>query len=258
MYRKNPLKARLAAGGKCLGAWTSLASPAVAEILALAGFDFLIIDYEHGPADQQNLVNQLRAMTATAATAILRVPSHDPNYLKTVLDHGIEGVMVPNVKTADEARAIAAACRYPPAGIRGSAYPIARGASYGIDAEDYLRTINDNLVIMCQIESNTGVENIDAIAAVDGIDVLFMGVNDLAGSVGRLGSLDHPEVLGLIERFEAGVRKSGKYLGSIPQPGRSYQDLFDAGYSVAAAFSDSYTLMDAARGAVKTHREANG
>ena len=186
MYRDNLLKARLAEGGKCLGVWSLLASPAVTEILALAGYDFIIIDYEHGPGDLDTLANQLRATTGTGATSVLRVPSNDVNSIKTVLDLGVEGLMVPNVSTAEEARAVVAACRYPPAGIRGSAYSTARGASYGIDGERYLRTINDNLVIMCQIESTTGVDNIDEISAVEGIDVLFLGPGDLSGSAGHL------------------------------------------------------------------------
>jgi 4-hydroxy-2-oxoheptanedioate aldolase len=257
MYRDNPLKARLAAGRKCLGAWTTLASPAVTEILALAGYDFIIIDFEHGPGEFQTLCNQLRAITGTVATSILRVPGHDPDFINTALDHGIEGLMVPDVRTAEEARAIVAACRYPPAGIRGSAYPIARGASYGVDAERYLRTVNDNLAIICQIESVTGIDNIDEIASVEGIDVLFLGLHDLSGTVAHLGEPDHPEVLALVERFESGVRASDKHLGSIPQPGRSCQDLFDAGYALAAGASDIMILMNAARADVEAHRRRN-
>ena len=250
----NPLKKRLAAGGKCLGVWDSLGSPAVSEIFALCGYDFLILDQEHGPAGLETLANQLRALSGSTAAAIVRVPDISVARFKTMLDLGPHGFMIPNVRSADEARTIVAACRYPPAGIRGIAHGAARAAAYGLEADAYFRRINDDLVIMCQIESRAGVAACAEIAAVDGVDVLFLGLNDLAGDCGVPGQFDHPDVQAEVRRFEAAVRASGKQLGSIPQPGRDCQALFAAGYAVAAGSVDVLMLREAARREVTAHR----
>lgn len=254
MFRANPLKRRLAGGGKCLGVWDSLGSPTVSEIFALAGYDFLILDHEHGPASLETLANQLRALSGTDAAAIVRVPDIDASRFKTMLDLGPQGFMIPNVRNAGEARAIVRACRYPPAGIRGIAHSAARAADYGLKAEEYFRRINDDLVLMLQIESRAGVENCAAIAAVDGVDVLFLGLNDLAGDCGVPGQFAHPDVQEQVRRFEQAVRASGKHLGSIPQPGLSCQALFDRGYAVAAGSVDVLMLREHARQELAEHR----
>jgi 4-hydroxy-2-oxoheptanedioate aldolase len=138
------------------------------------------------------------------------VPWNDPVYLKRALDIGVESVMIPAIDTAEQAVQAVRACRYPPAGFRGSAYQVVRGASYGIGAPDYRETASDNLLIICQIESKRAVDNIEAICAVDGIDMLLIGPNDLAGTIGRLGDLEHPEVMALVTRAELAIKTSGK------------------------------------------------
>src|SRR5207244_3310933 len=138
-------------------------------------------------------LHSLQAMAATPnCSSVVRVPSNDPNYLKRVLDAGVEGVMVPNVETAEDARAVVAACRYPPAGRRGSALGSARASDYGVNAPKYRQAAADELLIVCQIESPKAVENIAAIAAVDGVDVLFIGPHDLSGTVRQRGHRHAP------------------------------------------------------------------
>jgi 4-hydroxy-2-oxoheptanedioate aldolase len=255
MFRTNALKQRLRAGKRALGCWTVLGSPPVIELLAFCGFDYLLLDQEHGFGEPSALLQSLQAMAATpACTSIVRVPSNDPNYLKRVLDAGVEGVMVPNILTADDARDAVAACRYPPLGRRGSALGSARASDYGIRATDYRSAAADELLIVCQIESVQAVENIDAIAAVDGVDVLFIGPHDLSGNVGRLGDLKHPEVAELIARAEAGIRRSGKPMGTIPHPGATWRDMFERGYQMINAGSDVARLRDAALADVKEFR----
>lgn len=254
MFRPNPLKARLAQGGKCLGVWDSLGSPTVSEIFALAGYDFLILDQEHGAAGLETLANQLRALSGTAAAGIVRVTDIDVARFKTILDLGPDGFMIPNVRSAEEARTIVRACRYPPAGIRGIAHAAARAADYGLKADEYFARVNDDLVIMCQIESRAGVAACAEIAAVDGVDVLFLGLNDLAGDCGAPGQFTHPQVQAEVRRFEDAVRASGKRLGSIPQPGLSCQALFEKGYSVAAGSVDVLILREHARQELAQHR----
>jgi len=148
MFRPNALKARLRTGKRALGCWTVLGAPAVIEVLALCGFDYLLLDQEHGFGEPSALLHSLQAMAATpSCTSIVRVPSNDPNYLKRVLDAGVEGVMVPNVETAEDARAVVAACRYPPAGRRGSALGSARASDYGINGPRYKERAADELLI---------------------------------------------------------------------------------------------------------------
>jgi 4-hydroxy-2-oxoheptanedioate aldolase len=255
MFRPNALKRRLREGKRALGCWTVLGSPPVIELLAYCGFDYLLLDQEHGFGEPSALLCSLQAMAATPnCTSIVRVPSNDPNYLKRVLDAGVEGVMVPNVETADDARAVVAACRYPPAGRRGSALGSARASDYGVNSSKYRQAAADELLIVLQIESPKAVEGIDAIAAVDGVDVLFIGPHDLSGTVGQLGDLKHPEVAKLIARAEEGIKRSGKPMGTVPHPGTTWREMFPRGYQMINAGSDVGRLRDGALADVKEFR----
>ena len=255
MFRPNALKARLRAGKRALGCWTVLGSPPVIELLAYCGFDYLLLDQEHGFGEPSALLHSLQAMAAApGCSSVVRVPSNDPDYLKRVLDAGVEGVMVPNVETAEAAREVVAACRYPPAGRRGSALGSARASDYGINAAKYKTTAADELLVVVQIESPKAVENIDAIASVDGIDVLFIGPHDLSGTVGQLGDLKHPEVAKLIARAEESIKRSGKPMGTVPHPGSTWREMFQRGYHMINAGSDVGRLRDAALAEVKEFR----
>ena len=194
------LKARLKAGEKLLGAWTTTDSPDNAEVMALAGIDFLLMDHEHGQATLPAAIAQLRAIKGTGCAGLMRVPSNDAVYIKRVLDAGIQGIMVPQVGTAEEARAAVAACRYPPGGIRGAAGGT-RATSYGADMEYYGRAA-DELLVIVQIETPEAVENTAAIAAVDGVDVVFVGPRDLSAQIGKLNRFEDPELRALITRIE--------------------------------------------------------
>ena len=250
MYRPNVLKERLRKGENVLGCWSMLGSPQVAEILSLAGFDYLVLDQEHGLGDVTSLQAQLHAMSATPTVGVVRVPWNDHVYLKRVLDVGAEAVLIPSIDTADEARAAVAACRYPPRGRRGTASSSVRASSYGM-APNYVATCADELLIACQIESATAVANIDAILAVEGIDLVFIGPFDLSATVGQMGNLKHPEVAALIERAEAAIRAAGRPMGTVPHPGMSYLDMFERGYQFVNAGSDVARLRDGAVADVK-------
>ncbi len=258
MYRENSLKRRLDSGRKCLGCWLHLESPVATEIVGQAGFDFVIIDHEHGAGDLKGAIAHLQALSATPTTVCMRVPWNDPVYLKRALDIGVEGVMIPMIETAEQARAAVAACRYPPAGIRGNAATLIRAADYGARTADYVRTAADNLVIMCQVETAETIENVEEIAAVEGVDVLFIGPYDLSGSIGRPGAFDDPEVAGLIRRAEDAIRATGKPMAAVPYGEYGWQDLFDRGYALIAGASDVGILREASAAAVEAHRRANG
>ena len=253
MYRVNGLKRRLQNGEQVLGCWSMLGHPLVAELLSLAGFDFLVLDQEHGYGDASSLAAQLHAMSATPTVGVVRVPWNDHVYLKRVLDVGAEAVLIPSIDTADEARAAVAACLYPPRGRRGTAAGSVRASSYGM-APDYVGSCADNLLVACQIESAKAVENIDGILAVEGIDMLFIGPFDLSATVGQMGNLKHPEVARLIEHAETRIRAAGRPMGTVPHPGCTWKDMFARGYQFVNAGSDISRLRDGALADIKEFR----
>ena len=250
VYRKNTLKQRLIDGENVLGCWTMLGHPQVVEILSLAGFDYLVLDQEHGLGDPGTLAAQLHAMSATPTVGVVRVPWNDHVYLKRVLDMGAEAVLIPSIDTADEARSAVAACLYPTRGRRGTAASSVRASSYGM-AADYVATCADNLLIACQIESAKAVENIDEILAVDGIDLIFIGPFDLSATIGQMGNLKHPEVARLIGHAEERIRAARRPMGTVPHPGCTWQQMFERGYQFVNAGSDIARLRDGALADVK-------
>lgn len=254
MFRSNALKARLAAGDAVYGAWVGSGSPTNAEILGHIGFDFLVIDQEHGLASIGDAAAALRATESSGTPCIVRAPWNDPVWLKRILDAGAEAVMIPSVETAAEAAAAVRSCRYPPQGTRGYAAGVIRASTYGLEP-GYLAKANENLLVVLQIESATAVDHAAEICAVEGVDVVFVGVNDLAGSIGRLEQLDHPEVRRLVERVEEIILKSGKPMGTVPSAGASWQELFDRGYRMVVGPHDVALLRDAATKAVEEYKK---
>lgn len=257
MRRVNHLKAKINAGTPVVGVWLGLADTAVAEITSRAGYDFLIIDSEHGGMELQTSTDMMRAAAAGDAEALVRVPSHDPNYLKRILDAGATSLMIPMVNTADQARAIVDACRYPPHGSRGFAAPAVRASRYGEDA-DYIHWAHEELFITAQIETIEAVENAEEIASVDGIDMLFVGVGDLSGSFGKLTETACPEVEEALIKIKAAAKKHGKTVGTIPRPGVPTSDLPKDGFLLGAGAVDTMMLRAAALADVEAFRKVNG
>ena len=252
------IKQRILAGRPAFGCWLELCSPIAAEIVAQAGYDCVLIDMEHGPGSVLDAVSMMHAVQGRACAPLLRVPANDPVILKRTLDIGIAGVMIPAVNTTEQAAAAVSACRYPPKGTRGMAASIVRASDYGARWRDYTGNANETLLVMCQIESAEAVGNAAAIAAVDGVDMLFIGPFDLSAGLGHLGEPDHPDVRKKIAAVEAAARKAGRALGGIPTPGRSVEDLIAAGYRLILADADVGLLGDTARAHVKALRAAAG
>jgi 4-hydroxy-2-oxoheptanedioate aldolase len=248
------LKARLAAGDSVYGAWIGSGSATNAEILAHAGFDFLVIDNEHGLGEIPDAVAMLRAAESSGTPCIVRTPWNDPVWIKRILDAGATSLMIPSVETAELASAAVRACRYPPQGTRGYASSVVRASTYGFDS-NYTSKANENLLIVLQIESAAAVENAAEICEVEGVDVVFIGVNDLAGSIGRLEQLDHPDVRRLVKRAEDTILGAGKALGTVPNQGASWQELFERGYNMIVGPHDVAMLRDAATDAIKGYKE---
>lgn len=262
LYRENPIKKRLAAAKKSLGLWLVADDPFAAEIAGGAGFDFVIIDHEHGLGDIKGLARLLMALAAGGGAArpssFVRVPSLDVPYIKRVLDAGAEGIMVPMVTNAEEAALAVAATRYPTDGIRGCAVGANHATNFGAQVTEYWAGINQQVAVMLQIESPQAADNIPEIAAVPGVDALFIGPNDLLVSAGYDPFNPTKEALALLARAEQAVLDSGVPLASIAFGGQSPDALFDKGYAMIAAGSEMSVLRRALQAQTAPHREKHG
>lgn len=254
MFRTNHLKRKLQAKENALGCWVLTTDPAVTEILSQAGFDAFIICHEHGWGDASTLVSQLHAAQASDTTCLVRVPSNDHVYIKRILDVGAEGIVVPQVESAEEARAAVAACRYPPEGVRGVGYPFSRAANYGALHKDYPLRAADEILVALIIESMPGFENLADIAAVPGVDMLILGPGDLGASLGRYDFWDDPEILKIIGNAEETVRRSPCALAGVAKAPADAAGLFARGYDFCTTAIDVWLLRDGARTAVEEGR----
>jgi 4-hydroxy-2-oxoheptanedioate aldolase len=195
-----------------IGMWVASGSPYCAEICAGAGLDWLLIDGEHAPNDVRSILAQLQAVHGYPVQVVVRPPVSDRVLIKQLLDIGVQNLLVPMIEGADEARAVVQATRYPPHGVRGVGAALARASGWNRNA-DYLPEANEGITVMVQVESEQGLHQLEAIAAVDGIDGVFIGPADLAASLGHLGRPDHPDVVAEIERAITTVAAMGKAVG---------------------------------------------
>lgn len=194
------------------GMWVCSGSPLVAEICAGGGLDWLLIDMEHGPNQLESVLAQLQAVAAYPTIPLVRAPGLLPVMVKQILDLGAQNLLMPMIDTAEQAAAAVAAVRYPPRGTRGVGSALARSARWN-RVDDYLLEADRHVSLFVQIESATGVENAAEIAAVDGVDGVFVGPSDLAASMGLIGQQTHPDVVAAVARAFAGVRSAGKPVG---------------------------------------------
>lgn len=252
MYRPNRTKNKLLEDKPAWGVLHSLAHPPVAEMIGLSGCDFVVLDGEHGLGSEPQHVACMQALAATPATSVLRIPSRDPVAVKRALDLGVEGILVPDVRTPEEARTIAQACFYPPRGKRGFSAMTIRGADYGFSVDDYVRSQGSELLLCLMIESSEGVDNAEEIAAVDGVDLIQVGPFDLSYELGIPGQFDHADFAAALARIEAGTKKAGKHLGGMPLPGLGVEALLERGYRMITLGADIPMLAGALRGALKS------
>ena len=232
----NQFRADLRAGKRLIGCWASLAAPITAEILGLAGFDWILLDGEHSPNDVTTLVPQLMALKGSPSAPVVRPPCNEPIIIKRLLDIGFHNFLLPNVETADQARSAVAATRYPPKGIRGVSVAH-RSNMYGT-VPGYFRDIDDNITVVVQIESRAGFAAVDEIAAVEGVDGLFVGPSDLAAAFGHLGNANHSEVQGAIRHVFARASATGKAAGILAGVEADARRYLDWGATFVAVGSD--------------------
>lgn len=210
----NKFKAALASGDTQYGFWLGLPDNSVAEMAATAGFDWLLIDHEHGPFELRDIMGHLQAMAPYDVAPIVRPACDDPALIKKLLDIGVQTLLVPMVDTASQAKQIVAAVRYPPYGKRGLGTSMARAARWN-QVPGYAGKANDEICLIVQAESTEALENLDAILAVEGVDGIFIGPSDLSASMGHLGNPGHPDVVQAIGEALANIRAAGKYAGLL-------------------------------------------
>lgn len=250
---QNPLKGALSRGEKTLGGWLQMASPISAEIMAQAGFDWLVIDMEHGPGDVLTSLHQMQAMNGSGCVPLVRAPWNDFVVVKRILDAGAYGILFPYINSREEAEAAVAACRYPPEGIRGTAGS-PRAPGYGQKAADYLMNANGEILTLMAVETGEAVQNLDEILSVSGVDGIFIGPMDLATSLGHMGNPAHEEVQETIAEIEARVRSAGKVLSTIAADWEQAEAKFERGYQMLMVMADGVALAKLAAALVGKFR----
>jgi 2-keto-3-deoxy-L-rhamnonate aldolase RhmA len=226
-----------------VGQWISLPSASIAEILVAHNPDWLLVDTEHGPITWETLEDILRALRGTAVPPLARVRANDAAIIKQVLDRGVYGVLVPLVNTVDDARAAVAACKYPPEGMRGVAGT--RVSGFGSTLPDYFERWNSQVVVGVQIETTAALANVEQIAAVPGIDILFIGPNDLSASLGVFRKFDHPDFVKAVDRIVKAAKTHGKAPGYMCFGADEVLQKIDQGFQFLAAGSDARLLAGA-------------
>lgn len=250
----NPFKAALKNKETTIGCWLSLGDPLSTEIAGTAGFDWLLIDSEHTPYDITRIRLQLMALQASDSHAAVRVPTGETWIIKQVLDAGAQTVLVPMVETAEQAAQLVHDVRYPPTGGRGVGYSGARCSRFG-EITDYGHTADDQICLLIQVENRKGIENLDAILAVDGIDGVFIGPADLSADMGYMGELTHPEVQATMKDAFARIEASGKAPGVLATTPEFTQDCLDWGARFVATGIDLLMLAKSLRTLAATWKE---
>lgn len=233
---KNPFKAALRAKQVQIGLWCSLCSNIGAEIIADSGFDWILVDTEHAPNELPSVMAQLQAMTRGTATPVIRPAWNDPILIKRLLDIGAQALLIPFVQNEAEAAQAVASCRYPPAGIRGITTG-SRAARFG-RVSNYLNEADSEICVLVQVETLTAIDRLDAIAATDGVDGVFIGPSDLSASMGHIGNPQHPDVQQVIEQAVKRITAAGKAAGILTPVEADARRYLEWGYHFVAVGSD--------------------
>ncbi len=241
----NRFKRAIKAGQPQFGLWVALADAGCAEICAGAGFDWLLLDAEHGPNDLRTLLAQLQAVAPYDSHPIVRLQVGDTHLIKQVLELGTQSLLIPMVETAEQAVSLVEAMQYPPAGVRGVGSVLARSSRWN-RIPNYLKRAGEEMCLMVQIETRRGVENLREIVAVPGVDGVFIGPADLSASMGHIGEMNHPDVLSTIDRCIAAIRGAGKAPGILAFDDKLIKHYRESGCLFIAVGADSLLLSQAA------------
>ncbi|MCG2576851.1 4-hydroxy-2-oxoheptanedioate aldolase [Dechloromonas sp. XY25] len=249
----NQFKSALQAGRDQIGLWLGLGETFSAEICAGAGFDWLLIDAEHGPNDLRSILSQLQALAPYPTQPVVRPPQGDHVLIKQLLETGVQTLLIPMVESAEQAQGLVEAMRYPPAGIRGVGSALARASRWG-RIDNYAHLANDQMCLLVQVETKAGYEQLDDILAVDGVDGVFFGSADLAASYGYLGESTHPEIVAAIEHGLRRTRAAGK-AGGVLCSDRQLNDRYrQAGANFVAVGIDALLLTAATTALCRSYK----
>ncbi|WP_035060211.1 4-hydroxy-2-oxoheptanedioate aldolase [Andreprevotia chitinilytica] len=251
----NPFKRAIQHGQTQIGLWLGLCDPYCAELLAGAGFDWLLIDGEHAPNDVRTILAQLQAIAPYPAHPIVRPPWNDPVRIKQLLDIGVQTLLLPMVQSADEARLAVAATRYPPEGIRGVGSALARASRWN-RVDGYLKNVSDELCVLVQIETRQGLAELDAILTVDGVDGVFIGPADLSADMGHLGNPGHPDVQAAITDAIRRIRSADKAAGILCADEALARHYIELGATFVAVGVDTTLLARQAEALAKRFKPA--
>lgn len=244
------LKKRLQQGETLNGCWLNLGSPLTAEIVGLSGFDWVLIDLEHGAGTEKDVLAQLQALESTPTVAFVRVESSDSARISRVLDMGAAGVMCPKVNNAIEAKKVINGLHYPPFGNRGVAKMV-RATGFGQNFQTYYDASKESLLGIIQIETVEALNHLDEIAALEGVDVLFIGPADLSMELGIFGQFDNPIFIHALQKIILAAQKAGKSTGILFFNPDDYQKYHDMGIRFIACGADATFVADGARAMAK-------
>ena len=252
--RKNPVKEKIKRGDVVIGAFCNIPSPMCMELLGLAGLDFAIVDAEHSPVTPETAEHMYRAAEAVGLTPLTRVGENTPQVIQKFMDAGSLGAMIPLVNTAEDAQRVVNAVKYPPMGERGLAGTRASWFGLAGPLGEYVEMANEETLTVVQIETGEAVRNVQAICAVDGIDVVFMGPSDLSASLGLAGQTRHPEVVKLIQDLGRQIRVVGKAVGTIARDLDDYKLWREQGFQFLCTGASAF-LAQAAQEYVRGIRD---
>src|SRR3954468_1844126 len=236
----NPFKRALKQGCTQIGLWSSLSSNYTVEVIAGAGFDWLLLDQEHSPNDLESVLSQLQAAAAYSSHPVVRVPWNDMVTIKRILDAGAQSLLIPYVCSAEEASAAVSYTRYPPTGVRGVA-GTTRATRFG-RVKDYAKRAHEEICVLVQVETQAALDSIEAICAVDGVDGVFIGPADLHASLGYPGETNNPKVMPVIDDAVRRIRKAGKAPGILTTVEADARRWLDCGGQFVAVGVDTVVL----------------
>jgi 4-hydroxy-2-oxoheptanedioate aldolase len=254
----NHLKKKLKAGRQVLGTWCVVDSPMVADIIATAGLDFVIIDAEHGPISYETAQRMVMACESHDISPVMRVGKIDEVSISRALDIGIHGLQIPHISTAENAKKFVKFAKYSPIGVRGFS-PYTKAGLYDVTTSAKLPKIaNDNVLLIANIEGKEGIKNIEAISKVEHIDVLFIGLFDLSNSLGIPGDVENPKVIEELKKTIKIVKKSGKKIGSIATNKKMLEQFIRFGVDYITYSVDSGVIKEAYTEVVGVFKRARG
>lgn len=244
------LKHNLRQGEVTFGTFVSLGSPIVSEIIGQAGFDFVIIDLEHGVGNEQDVLGQLQALESGKTAPVVRIESHERQRVNRILDLGAEGIMFPRLKTVAEVQAAVSALYYPPKGIRGVAKMV-RASNFGLEFNGYYDNQSDHIAGIIQIETEEILQHLDEVAAIEGVDVLFVGPMDLSMALGVFGKFDHPDYVRAVKATANAAKKANKICGVLLTAPEQLSSYYELGFRLFTSGGDAGFVNTGARSTIK-------